>query len=261
VPNNLPLALPPRAAVYICGIGLRVPHDLTLETIACISASNKVFGLPAGVIPNLWPGADVVDLSVLYSEDVSRDLTYREMAAQVIESAIHDPPVAFVTYGSPSVGTDPVRYIRSLSSQHGLSTHEALAPSSLEALCSLIGLDPFNGLQIIEATRLVQQPGLLSTKLWTFLMQVPYTGQLTATHDVTVGMRFDAVAIQALTRLISRAYSPEHECLFVRAPIHDYNLAASITRADAIAENTPTNSATLVIPPRGQALRRHKGES
>ncbi len=142
--------------IYIVGLGIVGVRQITREAEAALRASHTVFVVDAGFgvlefIASLGP--NVVDLLPLYQEDGSRDLVYRKMAAIVVQAAMDHPPVAFATYGHPTMFSYPPSLIRRAAALLDLRTHTMAGVSSLDTLIVDLGFDPGSeGLQMYEAT-------------------------------------------------------------------------------------------------------------
>lgn len=238
---------PPAADVYALGTGLRIPSDLTLATIGALRRSSTVFALPgidlSGITDSL-----IVDLSVHYSRNRKRADSYRRMAAVILMSARERPPVSFLTYGNPVVGTEVTRLLCATAAKTRLRVEVVNAPSSIEAVCAILKIDPFQGLQLWEASAVLAQRPCISRDAWLFLMQVPYVGATTATH-LLPAHRYDAASLTALRELLVDHYSECHVAYFVRTAMGVHPTAVRRFCLGDLVRSVPANAATLAVPP------------
>jgi len=234
------------ADVYLCGFGLKFPHDLTLETVAILRSVKTIFCLPMVDLAGIAPNAEIVDLTDCYGASLDRALSYQLMADRVLSCAFAGT-VAFVTYGHPSVGTTATRLILDGAKRSGLTTCVTNAPSSIEAVCSQLRIDPFDGVEIWDATAYLLHRRSISADATLLLMQVPYVGSRQATH-ISDGQRFSADALTALRDHLTNTYGSDHTVHFVRMPVLGYNLSIVTTTTALLDQHVPANAATLVVP-------------
>src|SRR5262249_34077610 len=141
------------ADVYACGLGLNVPNDLTLETVAILLRASSIYALPAVDLARIVPDIPVRDLSSFYCETTIRTTPYNDMADEIVSAACENSPVVFITYGHPSVGTTVTNRLAVKCTKAGLKLRTTNAPCSIEAVCAIMGIEPFDGIQVWDATR------------------------------------------------------------------------------------------------------------
>src|SRR5258705_6231760 len=99
-----------RFEIAIVGLGIVGVHQITPEVDGIIRRSRHTFVVDSGfgVVSFLKSiSAKVTNLSSLYEPGKLRLETYRQMAAEVVQEALADPPVCFATYGHPVLYCHP----------------------------------------------------------------------------------------------------------------------------------------------------------
>ncbi|MFI6168952.1 SAM-dependent methyltransferase [Nocardia sp. NPDC051052] len=237
----------PNVDLYILGYGLTVPGDLTLSTVAALRHSRRVFMLPKVLIDD-FVNEPPVDLARHYGIGDLRQDSYRIMADEVLAAVDEEPPVAFITYGHPFVGCRVGHILFREAVSRSIKMYVGNAPSSIETVCSELGIEPFSGLQIWGSDQYLRRKPQLDRSGWLFLMQVPYVGTVTATH-LMAETRYDESSVLELKSLLTAQYPSDHIAYFVRASM--VGLPTSIRRfyLKDMVEAIPQNGATMVIPP------------
>jgi len=158
----------------VVGLGIRSTH-LTAETASALRRCRRAFAvLPYPEQRRLLRArcGRVSDLRRLYVEGKDRRRTYSEMADAVIAGATSTPPVAFVVYGHPLVGSRPSRLIIERARRLGLQTVLLPAVSSLDCLIADLGVDPLrDGLQVFLAADLLFRRRTLQADVPCFIYQ------------------------------------------------------------------------------------------
>lgn len=145
----------PDVDVYLVGLGLQVPNDLTLEAIGAMRLSDEILAIPAVDLKEFGI-REMKDLSSLYGKGKSRRDTYHEMAEIVLEECQREKKVSFVTYGSAVVGTRAAHIVGTEGQRRGLEVHLCRTASSYEGMWFRLGIDPFMGFETWEASMFVR---------------------------------------------------------------------------------------------------------
>ena len=140
----------PEADLHLLGWGHVVPNDCTLETLAVLDRVATTFVLPPR--PDLAIPGDVIDLGTHYQPGRPRHDVYREIADRILEVATRGAPIALLTFGSAPVGTAIVHHLLADGPARGLRVRVTPAVSSLEIMWGEVGIEPFNGVLIWDAT-------------------------------------------------------------------------------------------------------------
>lgn len=238
-------------SISIVGLGLQVPDDLTIGTLRELNRADVVMALPASPLRPLVDAERLIDLSELYDSSKSRRSTYEAMTSAILGAA-GQQRVCFATYGSPVVGTDTTQAILRQAPDRGIAVQVLNAPSSIEAVCATIGLDPFSGIQIVEASIYLSRPSHWSVDSWLLLQQVPYVGSSCATHQTT-GIRYETHALDRLQKLLTARYGERHQAAYVRTQMQSWPEYVEMLELRHLSRRTPGNAATLVIPPLARA--------
>ena len=247
----------PDADLYLCGYGLCVPDDITLATVDVMRRVKTVYCLPVPDWPADLPAPPCIrDLGIYYSAAGERAASYAQMADELLDAAQRDGPVALLTYGHPFVGMDVTQLVLS-GAPSTLRVECVNAPSSIESVCSSLGYDPFHGLSVIEASHLLERQlaDVLPLSWPLFVMQVPYVGATMATHLSSRTHRYDPRSLEHLRDKLVRAYGAEHQATFVRARVLSHPEAVRSFPLSELVTCTPSNAATLVVPPLGARQR------
>jgi len=239
----------PVADVYVVGYGMRMPNDLTLETLAILKRCNRVFGGPPISAP-AFGIPQMESLMSLYAPDKPRLVTYQEMEALVLDAATADAPVAFATYGSPMVGTYVAHRLLQEAPRRGLTVHVANAVSSFDGIWADFNIEPFFGFQIWEATGFVTFEVTPDTKAHLLLPQAPV-------FEVSTGIDPRTSTIEAsdstskLKEYLLRFYPTDHVVHFATTSTGLSRSLNSIVKSvplrdlDSVTGHT---SSTLLVP-------------
>jgi uncharacterized protein YabN with tetrapyrrole methylase and pyrophosphatase domain len=202
----------PHADVYLVGYGNRLPNDFTLETLAVLKRCTRIFGMP----PLHAPDFGIPPMESLlehYAPCRRRDKTYEMWVKLVLDAATADPPVAFATYGSAMAGVQAPHRILELAPQLGLSVHVTCAPSSFDGIWADLGLDPFDGVEIWEATAFLRCGVVPNTRANLFLPQISMLDVAGGLDPATLRIERSSTVSELRDHLL-RFYPPDHEVSF-----------------------------------------------
>lgn len=232
----------PEADLHLLGWGHVAPNDCTLETLAVLDKVTTTFVLPRP--PDLGIPGEVVDLGSHYVPGRPRHDVYREIADRVLHAATVFPPVALLTFGSAPVGTAIVHLLLADAPARGLRVRVSPAVSSLEAMWGEVGIEPFSGVLIWDATaflvnRAVPPPGvdlLLAgvTVFDVFETQDP--------HE-----RLADVDLRPLRDHLLRYFDEEHPVAFVRVASGELPGVHEILPL-RLLRSSPGDISTLYVP-------------
>lgn len=158
--------------LYLLGIGIRGFRQVTQETVEILRRCRKVLHLSNAhlELSEVNPNTENLDSIYWTAEDWHR--VARRMVKYVLDEVGRGPGVALVSYGSPTLFDD-------IGSKLQLRLRRAKkrcvvlpAVSCLETLSIDLGIDYGEGLQVLEATTLVQSEISLSPQLHTLLLQI-----------------------------------------------------------------------------------------
>lgn len=162
--------------VYVVGLGIRGPQQVTAETERALRACREVLFVDTGVGAEAWLAercARVTPLYASYQPGAIRLEAYHAMAARTLEAALAHPPVAFAMQGHPLVGAYAPVLIRDLAGLLGLEVRVLPGISALACLLDVLELDPLlEGLHLHEATDLLLRRRPLQPDVPTLIWQV-----------------------------------------------------------------------------------------
>lgn len=232
------------ADIYCVGFGLRLPNDITLETLAILKACKRVFGMPP-ITSNALPIPEIEDLTLLYGPEKPRIETYREMVNTVLAAAHEDPPVAMVTYGSAIVGALPTHLLVDEAPLQGLRVYVSNSASCFEGIWSDLNIEPFFGFSVWEASMFLSlniEPQLQSHLL---LVQASFVN-VTTGPDRATGMALGD--IERLQERLLEFYPPEHVVSFVRTASFNQPTEVRSASLGALTNVALPDASSLLVP-------------
>lgn len=198
----------PVADLYIVGYGMRLPNDMTLETLAILKRCTRLLGSPP-IDATSFGIPPMEDLTTMQASDKPLRQTYEEIVAHVLEAAADGGPVAFATYGSAMVGTLPAHRLLEEAPRRGLTVHVANAVSSFDGIWADFNIEPFHGFQIWDASAFVTLEVTPETKAPLLLPQAaPYAVRMGI--DATTGRYEPGRDISELRTYLLRFYPADH---------------------------------------------------
>jgi uncharacterized protein YabN with tetrapyrrole methylase and pyrophosphatase domain len=172
--------------ITVAGMGVAAVVQVTAQTEARIRQCRHALHVDSGVGTDDFLAARCPRVTGLYGltygETDSRVAGYHHAAAAVIEAAMTEPPVIYLTHGHPLVFCYSAFLIRDLAGLLSLSVELLPGISSMDSLFADLWLDPgVGGIQMFEATdlllrrrrlqpdvpALIWQVGNLETRLYT----------------------------------------------------------------------------------------------
>lgn len=149
--------MPP--GIIIVGLGPGGPDLITREAWRTIEQASEVYLRTRRhpCVLSLPSGVHYHSFDHLYEAKATFDEVYDQMARRVIELAKRPEGVIYAVPGHPLVGEATVLRILNLAEGSGLSTRIVAGVSFLEPTLTALRIDPFDGLQICDATILAQK--------------------------------------------------------------------------------------------------------
>ncbi len=231
----------PHADIYLVGWGMRTPSDLTLEGVAVLDRVERVFCLPAP--PDLPVRGGIVDLSPHYGVGLPRHEVYNRIADDVLEAAEHGP-VALATFGSATVGTAAAHLVLRQAPARGLVAHAVPSVSCLEAFWADVGIEPFNGVLVWDATAFVVNQAVAPPNVDLVLAGVTVL-HVHVTQDQYRPVR--PADLAPLREHLLRSYAPRHPAAFVCVARDEAPARLTTTTVGDLA-SSPTDVSTLFVP-------------
>lgn len=191
------------------GLGITAGAHLSLETIFEIKRSDLVFVLhnnPIQIEIIKRYNVNVRDLSLHYSVDLDRSLSYEKMVDEVIYELRKGQNICALFYGHPAVFAYPSRKMIHIAKKDGFDSQMLAAISGDACLFSDLNVDPGDfGCQQYEATRLLHYKATIDTSAGLVIWQMPAVGIKEAFTGIVNKRSFDA-----LKEKLSRIYSASH---------------------------------------------------
>lgn len=225
--------------IVIVGLGPGLIGDMTIDALELMKGAARVL-IRTSHHPTVAQLADqgvsYEGLDELYEEGDDFEAVYRSIAVKVIEAAqkaFEDDHSAYIVYavpGSPYIGERSVGLLKHMSSQAGVCVRITPAVSFLDSVLCSAGIDPFEGLQVVDALSI---DGV----------------SLNTCVALVVPQVYSRMAASAVKSRLLQAYPDEHPVLLVKAVRTSSEHVAKmnlyeIDRAEGIDHLT-----TLVVPP------------
>jgi precorrin-3B methylase len=174
--------------IAIVGLGIVGVHHMTREVSEVISRCSKTLIIDSGFGSKEYIGRMCSEIRVmndLYRPGYDRLPTYREMATEVVASALAQPPVCFASYGHPQLYCFPTTLIKQMANILGLTVRVFPGVSSLDTLMVDLDLDPGrDGLQIYDASDLLYRKIALRPDVACVLLQASAVMDATYNPDL-----------------------------------------------------------------------------
>lgn len=142
--------------ITIIGLGPGNPEQLTLEAWRALEGSQEVYlrTLRHPVVEALPRGPAYRSFDDLYEAHDSFPEVYEAMAQRLLALAERPEGVVYAVPGHPTMGETSVRRALELAAERALPVRIIAGLSFLEPTAVALGIDPFDGLQIADATAL-----------------------------------------------------------------------------------------------------------
>lgn len=157
--------------IFIVGLGPGDQGSLTREAWNVLSSGLPVFVRTAKhpVVKELRQvGVEILPLDHFYEAE-SFEQVYERMAAFLVSEARAKGSIVYAVPGHPLVGEKTVQILFSLAEKENICIKVASAVSSLDAIFTLLGIDPLQGVMVHDAYQL---PPLFDPHVGHIIMQV-----------------------------------------------------------------------------------------
>lgn len=168
------------ADLYLVGTGIYGLSQVTIETRDIIKRCRRVLDLTHQQKLMKKLNASAVDLDPLYWTGEQREIVYARLVEMVLKEVSAGPGVALVTYGHPLFFDDVNMELLQRSRRLGYDCVVLPAVSCLDTLSIDLEIDYGDGLQLYEATDLVENRHRLNPRIHTLILQIGEFG-----YDVT----------------------------------------------------------------------------
>lgn len=154
--------------IIIAGLGPGSFKHITLETWELLTSGKTVLLRTAKhpcVAALKTRGVSFTSFDYLYEQAEDFGSLYQQIATAVLETAKQEQDIIYAVPGSPLVAEKTVELISAQAKGAGISLMIIPAMSFLEVLYTRLGVDPINGVTILDAADLSQLPPELETGL------------------------------------------------------------------------------------------------
>jgi tetrapyrrole methylase family protein/MazG family protein len=224
--------------ITIVGLGPGAPGSLTIEAHQVLTSVSQVHvrTLKHPTISALPPAIQVHSFDDAYERGETFREVYAHIARQVIELGLRDEGVIYAVPGHPLVGEASVRLILELAREEGLAVRIVDGLSFLEPICTILRLDPLDGLQIEDAMTLAEahHPAVDPDK--------PLLVGQVCSRDIAADLKLS----------LMMAYPDDHPVTLVQAAGTASGMARTIPLHDLDRDSDIDHLTSLYVPPLAQ---------
>lgn len=234
--------------LYILGTGIRGLRQLTQETREALMRCRIVLHLSNQHEGLRLLNRNTVNLDESYWTGKDRNVVYSGLVKMVMDEVKKGPGVAIVTYGHPLFFDDVHMQLRKKCRDLGLSCTILPAVSCLDTICVDLGIDYGDGLQVFEATHLVNAKLKMCKNVHTLIFQIYEFGE-----DVTADViRAVPGRFAPLEKHLCKFYPHNHRGALVYSEDEcdegTFRIGTTIGRLDT-KQRSMFPGVTLYIPP------------
>jgi precorrin-6B methylase 1 len=243
-----------KGSLVVVGTGIRTVGQLTIESIACMQAADKIFygvsdPVAESLILKLSPSAE--SLHGYYGEGKPRLQTYKEVADRLVQSVRDGNQTCAAFYGHPGVFVLPSHTAVRQARIEGYEARMLPGISAEDCLFADLGVDPAtSGCQSYEATDFVMHRRTIDPSSSLILWQVGAVGDWTFRHA-----GYPNSGLPLLLEKLSAYYRPDHRVFVYEAAV--FPGCEPVIRPVVLSQLcfTPlTSASTLYIPPAHSAV-------
>lgn len=145
--------------ITIVGLGPGEPGLLTTDAHRALEEAIEVYVRTRRhpTVEGLRLSATIHSFDDAYERGESFAQVYAEIASHIVELGAREQGVLYAVPGHPLVGEASVGRILDLAQQQGLPVRIVEGLSFVEPVCTALGLDPMDGLQLCDATALAMR--------------------------------------------------------------------------------------------------------
>jgi len=145
--------------ITVIGLGPGDPNQITVEARSALSGASEVYlrteRHPS--VDSLLTGRSYRSFDDVYERLETFEEVYQEIARRVVALGERPQGVVYAVPGHPLVGERTVVLLLDLARERGIPLRIVAGVSFLEPTLTALGIDPFDGLQICDATALAQK--------------------------------------------------------------------------------------------------------
>jgi uncharacterized protein YabN with tetrapyrrole methylase and pyrophosphatase domain len=200
--------------VHVCGVGVRVPGHLTVETMGILQGCTRIFSILPPVMRDQLPSPlrdRVENLWTLHNQAELGDWAFDQIIEQIIDAALELSPVAYLAQGNPMLFDPIAQALSSRSQQRGVTIDVRPAVSSIDAILVDLQLNAAPGIQIYETSALIKC-GIQPRIDVPCLLVDPCSASAVA---FSARSKLRPMTLRSLRDYLRQFYPAEHEVVFV----------------------------------------------
>ncbi len=197
--------------LYLLGIGINGLSQITRETLDAIRRCRVVLHLSDQHTALKRLNKNTVNLDELYWTGEERGIVYQRIVSRVLEEVKRGPGVALVSYGHPLVFDDICATLRRRMDRARNRCVVLPAVSCLDTICVDLSIDYGDGLQVFDATALVNLELSMCAGIHTLLFQVYEFGE----EGTADAIEERVERFRPLEAYLAGFYSDKHPALIV----------------------------------------------
>lgn len=209
----------PTIDIYLLGSGIHGQLHFSIETIQALSSSRVVFVLHDDLSIHNYIRKfycnDVRDLAVLYKDKVVRADVYHDISKLLVEEALNEPKVSLLVHGHPLFLVSAAEYTLALAQSKSLEVSILPAISSFDTILCDLQIDYGYGLQMFDASTLIQRKWMFNSALPMLIFQLA-----TTLNENIIFNEPQSSVLSPLVDFLLKKYPPEHICTIVHSASH-----------------------------------------
>jgi tetrapyrrole methylase family protein/MazG family protein len=235
--------------IVVVGVGPGPWEMLTIEARDILVSARRVYfryGTHPVFIKLKEMGVEVVSFESLYADPhLTYPKAYELMSRAIVREAEISGRAVYVLPGNPYVFEKTPRFISKMAGPLGISVRLVPGMSFLEAVYPVLGIDPEEGLTILNASRVIEKPDQypLNPRYGCLIGQVglPVGGKPT-------GKNFN---LEPLAKIVSQTYPADHPAILIRCVgLPSYAIETRNVSVGGLARQTDfiNNLTSLYLP-------------
>ncbi len=234
--------------LYIAGTGIKTLSHITEEVKQAISKCDKTLYLVNEPLLKQYierVSKDHFDLEEIYFSFENRADSYHQITAHILDTLKYHSSLTLIAYGHPYFCASPFLEAGRKAKDLGCNVLSMPGISSIDCLFSDLMIDPLSsGVQLYEATQLINSDKVIDTSLNLILFQVGFINLKNHTHTK---LSNDSYAY--LCNYLINQYPATHKVVLYEASLYP-SVSPRIENhtISNITECTTTSISTFYIP-------------
>lgn len=242
---------PRPGSLVVAGTGIKFGGQMTLEALACIQRSEKLFYLVTEPATEAWmrqlnPTAET--LAQYYAPGKSRYKTYQEITARIMSAVRSGLQVCTAFYGHPGMLVNSTHAVIRRARREGFPARMLPGISAEDCLLADLEVDPGqHGCQNFEATDFLACRRKFDPTSALILWQVGVLGE----RSIRESLACRPERLRVLTSVLRRYYPAGHAVvLYEAAQFPACDPAIRRIRLATLPQQTVLPITTVYIPPK-----------